>query len=101
MSDLLKDLVTSENCEETSENPLNSVFQNFIDSSRTQKFVEEVKFDSSVQLSSLDKQKIKSRSNVMAKQFFPDKDEEFVQGMEKYIFYNSRYYYFALTNQNK
>jgi hypothetical protein len=80
MSDLLKDLVTSENCEETSENPLNSVFQNFIDSSRTQKFVEEVKFDSSVQLSSLDKQKIKSRSNVMAKQFFPDKDEEFVQG---------------------
>eukprot|EP01080_Neovahlkampfia_damariscottae_P005395 gene5395-9208_t len=79
MSDLLKDLVTSENCDETSENPLNSVFQNFIDSSRTMKMVEEVKFDNNVQLSQLEKQKIKSRSNVMAKQFFPDKDENFVQ----------------------
>ena len=80
MSDLLKDLVTSENCDETTENPLNSVFQNFIDSSRTMKMVEEVKFDNSVQLSQMEKQKIKSRSNVMAKQFFPDKDDNFVQG---------------------
>ena len=79
MSDLLKDLVTSENCDETTENPLNSVFQNFIDSSRTMKMVEEVKFDNSVQLSQMEKQKIKSRSNVMAKQFFPDKDDNFVQ----------------------
>jgi len=82
MSDILKDLVTDQSCEGstsgTSNNPLNTVFQNFIETSRTQKLINEVKLDKSVNLSNLEKEKIKARSGVMAKQFFPDKEEKFV-----------------------
>jgi tetratricopeptide (TPR) repeat protein len=80
MSDLLKDLVTNTDCEGSgvgqNSNPISHVLQNFIESSRTDKFLGETKIDSNnVHLTTVEKQKVKSRSNVMAKQFFPEKDE--------------------------
>lgn len=76
---ILRDLVTDTSCESTSgtggqtQNPLGALFQNFIDASKKKEFIEEIKLDKSINLTSSEKRKIKSRSEVMARQFFPGK----------------------------
>jgi hypothetical protein len=52
-------------------NEISILFQNFVETSRTQKYVNEIKIDKNIELSQIEKEKIKARSNIMAKQFFP------------------------------
>ena len=52
-------------------NPLGQFFQQFVDSSRTQQHVREIRVPA--QFSPLQQEKIRNRTNVMPRQFFPGK----------------------------
>jgi hypothetical protein len=71
----LRDLVQDEACsvpgvaDSRARNPLGDFLHAFVDTARTQQQVREVRLPAS--FSSMQQQKIRNRSNVMARQFFP------------------------------
>ena len=84
MSNLIKDLVSDTGCEtdgnNNSNNPLSTIFHNFIDTQKNKKFVNELKLDKSIKISPMDQEKIINRSHVLQKQFFPEQTDDFLNG---------------------